>query len=551
MKNILKSIAVISLTAFVAAGCMKEVLPQGSTKTASQIAESPAALEAMVNAIPSSMTTTNFLGFDGDHWDFGMPSLHIITDSMLEDLVTMGDTPGYNRYYQWKANRFQGADYDYCYYIWSAYYTYIKSTNDIISTIDPGAASAAVLSFLGQAYTCRASYYLDLARLYDPVENEYTDVSAVKGLTVPIVDENIDEETAKNNPRATRAEILDFILSDLANAEAYIDPSLKDYTKPSLAAVYALYARAYLIKGYWEDSQEAFDSAAEYAQKAIDQSGATPLTQDEWEDPTNGFNNGASNKAWIWGLPLSAENLGNIQTFVSMMSNEATFGYAPYVKVGCSKRFYDSISDSDFRKHSWVDPAYVKDPKAKLPYDYKFAGSSEAQATFIGKLVPYMSIKFRPAQGEVATYSVGNTADHPLLRVEELWFIKIEALAKSGKLADAQALLNDFMALRCTDGSYDCSSFSDEDSFLEEMLLQKRVEFWGEGVLFYDYKRLEHSITRGYDESNEAGVFRLNTEGPSPQWNIVIPISETNYNSGIPENKNNPDPSGLLTPWEK
>ena len=38
MKNILKSIAVISLTAFVAAGCMKEVLPQGSTKTGGNFA---------------------------------------------------------------------------------------------------------------------------------------------------------------------------------------------------------------------------------------------------------------------------------------------------------------------------------------------------------------------------------------------------------------------------------------------------------------------------------------------------------------------------------
>ena len=545
MKNIFKSIAIISLTAFAFAGCMKETLPQGSTQTAAQVAKSSSALQAMVNAIPSSMTTTNFLGFDGDHWDFGLPSLHIVTESMLEDLVTMGDTPGYNRYYQWKANRFQGSDRDYCNYIWNAYYTYIKSSNDIIGTIDAGSASKEVLSYLGQAYTWRAMYYIDLARLFDPVENKYTDVSSVKGLTVPIVTESTDEKTAKNNPRATRAEICKFILSDLENAETYINSADKDYTKATLAAVYALYARLYLIMGYWEDDSY-FEQAAEYAQKAIDQSGKTPLTQAEWEDPTNGFNNGAANNAWIWGLPLSAENLGNIQTYISHMSNEATFGYAPYVKVGVSKRLYDSISDDDFRKHSWIDPEYAKDPSGKKPYDYLFSGNADAQATFKGKLMPYLSIKFRPAQGETSTYSVGNTADHPIIRVEELWFIKIEALAKSGDIEGAQALLNEFMALRITDGSYDCSDFADEDSFLEEMLLQKRIEFWGEGVLFFDYKRLEHSITRGYEGTNEAGVFRLNTDGPSPEWNIVIPFTEIESNQGISESQNNPDPSHLI-----
>ena len=81
------------------------------------------------------------------------------------------------------------------------------------------------------------------------------------------------------------------------------------------------------------------------------------------------------------------------------------------------------------------------------------------------------------------------------------------------------------------------------------MLFQKRVEFWGEGVLFFDYKRLGVGITRGYVGTNESAIYALNSEGRSPQWNIVVTNGEFQYNSAIGTSTNNPDPSGLLTLW--
>ena len=104
------------------------------------------------------------------------------------------------------------------------------------------------------------------------------------------------------------------------------------------------------------------------------------------------------------------------------------------------------------------------------------------------------------------------------------------------------------MDKRIVDGSYVCQA-SDLDSFMEEMLFQKRVEFWGEGVLFFDYKRLGKGITRGYPGTNESAVYAFNSEGRSPQWNIVVTNGEFQYNSAIGTETNNPDPSGLLTLW--
>ena len=550
----------IIIAALLLSGCIKETLPQGSVQTQDQVSESESALQAMANAIPASMMTSNVLGWAasssyGDHTDFGIGAIHLKTEFMLEDMVTSGDNPYYNRFYAYVMNRNQGERYIYCAYFWQCYYKWIRMTNDIISLVDPQTATDEALQLLGQAYAYRAMCYLDLARLYEPKENSYTDVSSILGLTVPIVTQSTSEQQAKDNPRASRNDLYAFIISDLAMAQAYLSPSVTSYTLPTLSAVYGLFARAYLEMGYWDDdeSSENFSEAARYARMAITISGKTPLTQEQWEDPVNGFNNGATSNSWIWGLTTSSENTINIITYTAHISSEGTWGYAPLSQICASKRFYDAIAEGDFRKHSWLDPSYMENPESNQPYAYKFSGSDQDKSNFLSgtdanpPAVPYQNIKFRPYQGECSDYAVGNCADHPLMRVEELMFIEMEATAHSN-LAAAKQLLENFMDTRVLDGSYSCSA-SDLETYLDEMLFQKRVEFWGEGVLFFDYKRLGTGITRGYPGTNESAIYALNSDGPSPQWNIVVTNAEFQYNSAIGTSTNNPDPSGLLTLW--
>lgn len=544
--------------AFAAVGCVSETLPQGSVQTQEQVAESESALKAMANAIPASMMTSDVLGWVGsygDHTDFGIAGIHLRTDFMLEDLVTSGDNPYYNRFYAYVMNRSQGERYISCAYFWQCYYKWIKAANDIISLVNPVDATPEALGYLAAAYTYRAMFYLDLARLYEPKENAYTDVTPVLGLTVPLVTEATTEEQAKNNPRVPREGMYEFILSDLAEAERLMSPLQTNYTMPSLASVYGLYARAWLEMGYWNDadSQMAFSKAAEYARKAIVQSGKVPLTQAQWEDPVNGFNNGAASDSWIWGLTTSSENTINIITFTAHISSEATWGYAPLSQICASKRFYDAIAEGDFRKNSWLDPLYLENPDAGLPYPYKFSGTDADKVNFLRgtemnpPAVPYQNIKFRPYLGECSDYAVGNCADHPLMRVEEMYFIEMEAVAHSD-LSLAKILLEEFMETRVVDGSFVCEA-SDLNSFMDEMLFQKRVEFWGEGVVFFDYKRLGKGIQRGYPGTNEAAVYAFNSDGLSPQWNIVVTNGEFQYNAGINSLTNNPDPSGKLVLW--
>lgn len=548
----------ILLAAAMSAACIQEVFPVGGSQTQSQVSASNTAMMSMIKAIPASMTTSGTVGYAnsyGDHTDFGIPGIHLRLEHMLEDMATMAENPFYNRFYAYDMNEAQGYQYTYCAYFWDAYYTWIRLANDVILSVKPvveaeegseDEEAVSLADILGQAYVYRAMCYLDLARLYEPKVNGYTDVTdAIIGLTVPIVDENTTIEQTKNNPRVSREKMYRFIIADLENALELLDESERTFSRPTRYAVYGLLARAYLELGYAEDPafprDEMFAMASEYARLVIDEGGYSPLTQSQWEDPVNGFNNAASNNAWIWGFSLVAENLNNLLTFVSHISSEASWGYARYAQFGVSAKLYDQIPDTDFRKHSWLDP------KKEEYYAYRFAGTSEDKQKFLTgnpAAKAYQALKFRPAMGECSDFNIGNAADYCMMRVEEMYFIEIEAQAQLKGAEEGKRLLKKFMNTY-RDASYSRNPGTMQD-FLTEMLLQKRVEFWGEGILLYDYKRLDMGITRAYPGSNHAGVFKYNTTGRSPQWNIVITRAEFQSNTAINDSNNNPDPSGKI-----
>ena len=530
----------------------------GGSQTQAQVSESKSAMMSMIKAVPASMTTSGTMGYAssyGDHTDFGVPGLHLRFEHMLEDMATMAENPFYNRFYAYDMNEAQGYQYTYCAYFWDAYYTWIRLVNDVVLSIKPAVEAAGeaetdetlqLKDILGQAYAYRAMCYLDLARLYEPKVNKYTEVpESILGLTVPIVDENTTIDDTKRNPRVKRDTMYNFIIADLNKALDLLDQSDKTFSRPTVNAVYGMLARTYLELGYSNDPafprDEMFKMASEYARKVIDEGGFSPLTQSQWEDPVNGFNNAASNNAWIWGFSLVAENLGNLLTFVSHISSEASWGYARYAQFGVSAKLYDQIPDTDFRKHSWLDP------KKEEYYAYKFAGSAADKQSFLNGMPAakaYQALKFRPAMGECSDFNIGNAADYCLMRIEEMYFIEMEAQAQLKGIEEGKKLLSNFMK-KYRDSSYSRNPSTMQD-FLTELLLQKRVEFWGEGILLFDYKRLDMGITRAYPGSNHAGVFKYNTEGRSPQWNIVITRAEFQSNTAINDSNNNPDPSGKI-----
>lgn len=557
MKKTIIKVSAILAAAVLSASCIQETVPVGGSVTQDQVSASDFALMSMINAMPASMSTSGtggYAGSYGDHTDFGIPGIHLRLEHMLEDIATMADNPYYNRFYAYDLNQAQGYQYTYCAYFWDMYYTWIRLANDVIASMVPAIEDGAdedtmvkLKNNLGQAYAYRAWCYLDLARLYEPKETaEVTIPSQIYELTVPIVDENTTIEDCKRNPRVKRDVMYNFILEDLKRAEENLDPSVTTFSQPTLMMIYGLYARTYLELGYERNgyNMEMFAKAAEYARKVIDESGKTPLTQEQWTNPTTGFNSASSNNAWIWGLALSSENLNNLLTFTSHMSSEAAWGYACYAQFGANQLLYDAIPDTDFRKLSWLGP----DKEEWTSGKYRFAGTDEDRTRFLqgqGRPAakPYVGIKFRPAQGECNDFNLGNAIDYCLMRIEEMYFIEMEAQYHLNG-AKGVELLKDFMH-DYRDPSYSrIQAGADLETFKKELLLQKRIEFWGEGILLYDYKRLDQPIDRS--ASNHAGVFKLRTQRRSPQWNIVITRVEFQSNTAIDESLNNPDPSDKI-----
>ena len=548
MKNILKIAASAALLSVTLNGCIKEAqLTSGAT-------EKEVTLETLVEGIPASLVQAGSTGY-ALPWDFALPAIHLATESMTGDLVILGNT-GYDWFSQWGSNIALGADYAVGALTWNNYYIWIKSANDVIrriGTTDFSTLGSTEKQYLGFAYAYRAMFYFDLVRLYEFKPNKYTEGADVIGLGVPVVLPETTEADAKNNPRAKVSDIYDnVIFPDLDKAEELLSTvKAEDKYTISEAVVYGFKARAYLERGTaFEDANDAtnaskaYASAAEFARKAITASGCTPLTQDQWEDPTNGFNNANSNNAWMWGLALPSESVANLLCFTAHMSTEnAWSAYGNDVCRGINRNLYNSISSYDFRKHSWLDPDRSK-------YDYKSC-RKDGKEYFKNTLKSYSNIKFRPAQGAYEDYTTGGAADHCMMRVEEMYFIEAEAKAHEN-LSEGIKLLNDFMNnYRMTGGvKYDCSAkASSLKGFTNELILQKRVEFWGEGIIMFDMKRLDISSKRGYVGTNAPASYRINCEGRAPYWNFVITRGET-QNNPIIATQNNPDPSEVVELWK-
>ena len=521
---------VASLSLFTA--CMEDALPSGMY-TQEQLNKSPKAKEGAFWAIPSSIVQPT-----GDHWQFGWGTVMHARDVMTGDMTK--PYVDYDHFNTFSEVIYLGQDYNRGNTLYMAYYDVVLAANTSIKGYVANEAnlSDAEKGFLGASYAFRALSYLELAGMFEFLPNEVfpdgrnAQGNVVTNLTVPIVTDAVSQKDSYNNPRATHKQMFDFILSDLDKAEANID-KLDANTKdvPHLDVVYGLKARLYLWDGQ-------YDKAAEFARKAINAHTGAPLTKTEWVDPIAGFNS-PNVGSWMLSASINKETLGtryNLSNWTGWVSPESRFGYAglggvfPFI----DRSLYDKIADTDFRKLSF-----------KAPKGHALEGKTSYINEKVGASLPaYTSVKFRSGQGNIVNHSVGAACSYPLMRVEEMYLIEAEAAAHTDG-AKGAALLNTFMKTY-RDANYNCT-LSSSDEVVQEVVLQKRIELWGEGRSFFDIKRLNMSVTRAYEGTNVPEEVRYNTNGRPAWMNIVLPKFEGVFNSPVYD-YNNPDPSGRYRP---
>ena len=514
---------------FSTTSCIEETFPTNAA-TEEQLGSSDKATEALLWAMPAYVNNHATLS-DSYHYDWGYGSIMHVRDVLTGDLTI--PAIGYDWYDSWGSNQYLGEDYVYSQFLWNYHWKFVQTANNLIAAVDSASATPAQLGMLGAAQAYRALAYLDMAQMYEFLPNDVVESVNAAGndvlhLTVPIVREGMTEDEARNNPRVSREEMAAFILGDLDKAENNIKTiEIADKTIPHLDVVYGLKARCYMWLGDYENAKK-------YARLAIDNNTGHVMSETDCLNPKTGFN---TPTPWMLAATTQKEDdvvKTGIINWASWLTPEAQYGYSYAGATSMiDAAMYARISNTDFRKLMF-----------KAPEGHALA----SKVTYIDSVAAaefpeYAAIKFRPNDGNKDEYSVGSATSFPLMRVEEMYFIEAEA-AEHLAPGEGIALLTDFMTTY-RDANYMVATDIDA---IDEIVFQKRVELWGEGLSFYDYKRLDMSVTRGYEGSNVDPTRQFNTNGRPAWMNICIVKSEKNNNSAI-KGWENPDPSDKYDTW--
>lgn len=416
-------------------------------------------------------------------------------DDMMADDVVSRPAYGFNSSYQF--NDIAIPNNTRTSFAWYLMYKTIDNCNTALAIQGD---TEALRQAQGQALALRAFCYLHLAQHY-----QFTYLKDPAAPCVPIYTEPTTDDTAPKG-KSTVAQVYRRVFDDLALAKDY----LKNYTrkgdgqkfKPDVNVVNGLLARAYLLTGQWEEAAKAAAAAR--------QGYSLMTTAAEYE----GFNN-ISNKEWIWGHPQTLAQSSASYNFYFL---DATHVGA-YSSFMADPHFRDTFSDGNIRLElfQWMREGYLGYKKFHMRAD--------------------------------------DTADIVLMRASEMLLVEAEALARDGFSEKAVVPLNELRHARGL-GDYDLTGKSQQD-VIDEILMERRRELWGEGFGITDILRTQQSVKRTMlsaeeqkqevDAWQEGGGFAK--RNPLGHWFVTFSEGEvfvpnsTNYLYAIPKEETDANPN--------
>ena len=470
-----------------------EVTPS-QTLTSEDINEAgqynPAILDGYLVGLYNTMYTTGSGGTNLRHDDFGQKSWDIYYDMLGSDMVLAGNTYGW---YSYIANYTATEDYtsNSSYMPWRYYYRIIRGANTLIGGYDFDAIpeDAESRAKLGQGLSIRGYSYLNLMHLY---VNDNTDLSSP---AIPLM----LEPTLDPLPISTTGEVYNQIISDLELAVELLENGPRNNKRTINKDV----ARGILGYAYAAIGRNA--EAAAVTKAVIDEGNfplltAEDLVYDMATGSGGGFND-VNTPAWMWGQDVTLE-MG--LDLVSWWGQVDQYTYS-YTWAGDPKTIdnslYAEIPANDVRKTQFVGLGQKK-PTNKFFAPDRVSGGQRSVVT-----------------------------DYIYMRIEEMYLLYAETAAKSGAEggeAGARQALRDIMEIRVPDASY-VDALSGQE-LIDEILIQQRIEFWGEGKTYLLMKRNQETRTRGANHLFFAGEsFQYN----DPRLTLDIPQAEVQNNPNI------------------
>jgi hypothetical protein len=378
---------------------------------------------------------------------------------------------------------------------WSYLYSVVGKCNEVIEKVPSTVTDVPLKAALGEALALRAYAFLSLIQRF---QQTYKGNEDKPGIPLTLTS---NDAIPSVGGRGTVREVYDKILTDLEAAVNFLNGATPRKSKANIdqSVAAGIFARALMVVGDWE-------RAAQYARLARQKY----VLMNAAEVVTDNFGD-INNKEWMWGADITTETTSMFASFFShVCSFDVGYGESTFAPKLIDARLYSAMNTSDARRQQFKDPTAAVNPNS---------GVVEENAP------SYCNFKFKKVTGWLA--------DYIYMRASEMYLIEAEALAQQNKTGEAYDVLKILMDNRDPNWSNNRTTAT-----VEEVFLQKRLELWGEGRIFYDYLRMKKGVDRTYTESNH--MVKNKVDAGSWKFIYQIPQTEIDNNEELTDTDQNP-----------
>lgn len=484
MKNILRGSIIFAFILLIT-GCSKEYLDPVPVTSLSDLTvfDTKDRIIAQVNGMYASLKSGAHLG----------GRFQVYNDVRCDNFIPNSNN-GVTNYQTWNhtvlssTNEVQN--------LWGAIYTTINVVNVFIDGLNAAMTEGkldGIISqtefdqYLSEAYTVRAICYFDLMQMYS--KPYHIGNGANQG--VPLRLKAMKSAEENDLAPSTVAEIYTQILKDLNDAEplaiADYDDDLLNVTRAHRNTIIALKTRVYLHMQNW--AQVVTESA-----KIV--SSAAPFTA------TSGVANALNaSYAGIFATPFTTKE--------SILSMPMTATNNPGTQNNLSHYYFSGSGES---YHLVQVPGSV----------YATMDVTDARKVMLSTVDGKVYLTKWVDQTERAEYA-------PVIRYAEVLLNRAEAIVRSGSAVTQEAvdLLNAVRTRSFATGAYTPASFADAAAFYDAILLERNMEFLGEGIRNMDLMRLGLTIP-AKGTADMGFIDAVTSSGQTYIW--PVPASELNYN---------------------
>ncbi len=483
MKNIkllgTKTLALLIFSIVIATSCKEsylEKLPLGNVSPETIFSTTKNAT-AVINGMHRYMYSQWYSQVNG-----GQGSNMLYMEALGEDFVMHANANGFFiNPYKWLEHRNVSGNILRDNY--GFYYAMISNANQILAYVDNAEGPQAVKDNLkAQALTYRGWSYFQMVQLFGKRYVAGTDNSSL-GMSIVL------EPSTESVPRSTVEQTYAQINKDLDDAIALFATSAPRANRSHLDISVARGVKARVAL-----TQQNYEAAASFAKSA--RGTIKPMSQ---QLVMAGFSD-YTNSEWMWGIQHRDDQPTYFFSYFAYNGNFASTNTRGNPKL-INSILYSKISNTDIRKQLFDSTGRL----ASFPIPVG------------GVRAPYMNRKFQLANPG------SSNGDLAFMRGAEMYLIEAEALARTGKNSEAADVL--FELAKARDENY-VKSVKTGQSLIDEILIQRRVELWGEGFRFYDLKRLNSDLNREGANHNATLANVLFVPAGDKRWEFLIPLSE-------------------------